>query len=304
MFLKGGEGVLATKVSYGYTYMGICTSCGTVNKTITEEEIMALISLVRIGDKKAKEELILQYCLFVRKLAYRFTEDKKDYYDDFIQEANIALLEAAELYDPSKGASFTYFAGICICRRILRYKKCNTTSVVHVPKRAQDRLGRLIGEYERFYQENGRCPTDEELTTILKIPLSAIKQAREDASSSAPYIEFNDLCACFLSTEDDIEDLFIAKEKIETVIKVVSDLNENNKEVFCYFYGIYLEGEFYYFGPRLTLKEISVLLQTPYDTLKSRLDAARNTIRLDSRILALRDEPTKSHINKPYSKKA
>ena len=69
---------------------------------------------------KDRDELVLNnqrliYHILNRKFAYDFLDE-----EDLYAEGCIALLEAAEKYEPSKGA-FSTLAYVCILRRLWRY---------------------------------------------------------------------------------------------------------------------------------------------------------------------------------------
>ena len=77
-----------------------------------------LAEMVKAGDSGAENELLGRYTETARaraSLYYMLGADS----EDVIQEGMVGLFNAMRDYDPSRGASFSTFANLCINRRIL-----------------------------------------------------------------------------------------------------------------------------------------------------------------------------------------
>ncbi|MBQ8209442.1 MAG: sigma-70 family RNA polymerase sigma factor [Clostridia bacterium] len=76
-----------------------------------------LISLVREGDGKAVDALLLKYKGTVSYLADKFFSNSLTF-DDWFQEGMIGLLLAIRTYNPDGGASFATYSSVCIKNRL------------------------------------------------------------------------------------------------------------------------------------------------------------------------------------------
>lgn len=94
-------------------------------KSVNEDE---LCKLIKGGDKEALDKLILANLLFVVSVA----KQHKEYglrLEDLINEGNLGLIRAAQLYDSSTGNKFISYAVWHIRAKILSYIQKNNTNV-------------------------------------------------------------------------------------------------------------------------------------------------------------------------------
>ncbi len=90
------------------------TSDAAFSPALSDE---ALAFAVQQGDRAALEQLIGRYRPFAEKCASRFRGVSLEA-DDFVQEANLALLSAAYTYAPHKNAGFKTYASVCVKNRL------------------------------------------------------------------------------------------------------------------------------------------------------------------------------------------
>lgn len=79
---------------------------------------LKLIELTRGGDAEAFAQLTDRYLNLIRGKAGLFTGPSAPERDDLLQEGFLGFYAAAARYDPSRGASFGTFAGVCIQNRM------------------------------------------------------------------------------------------------------------------------------------------------------------------------------------------
>ena len=91
-------------------------------------EHLAILRAIQEGDDKARQDLIAQYAPLVVKLASKITgryiEPGRD---EEVSIGLMALNEAIDKYDPSRGASFLSFAHLVISNRIKDYLRSRKT---------------------------------------------------------------------------------------------------------------------------------------------------------------------------------
>lgn len=100
--------------------------------------------------------------------------------DDLIQAGMIGLLEAAQKYDPHKGASFETFAGIRIRGAMLDEVRRHEW----VPRTLWKQKRVLSSAEERIEQKTGRMPENSALATELQMDLTLLHQLKNELMRS------------------------------------------------------------------------------------------------------------------------
>jgi RNA polymerase sigma-B factor len=130
---------------------------------LTDEEL--LDAHFRDDDPALRDELVIRFMPFARKLAVRYTHSREPL-DDLVQVACIGLLNAIDRFDPEQGTKFTTFAAPTILGEIKRYFRDKGWSI-HVPRDLQERVLELSRRAERLSIELRRSPTVVELADAL-----------------------------------------------------------------------------------------------------------------------------------------
>lgn len=114
------------------------------------------------GDVRARDRLVLSYRPFAIKQAEIASKAGRGVLDDLTQEATLALLEAAQTFDPERGWRFSTYARFSVQQRLNRHHfdmagplRVGTTQA---DKRALYRFPRLRAEWEA---KRGRDLDDE-----------------------------------------------------------------------------------------------------------------------------------------------
>lgn len=99
------------------------------------------------------------------KLVVRFAKDFRNLgvpFTDLIQEANLGLLRAVELFDPERGLRFSTYAVWWIRQSLIRgiQKQART---VRLPSHVSDRVSQMGRVSDRLVSRLGRSPTASEL---------------------------------------------------------------------------------------------------------------------------------------------
>ena len=117
------------------------------------------------GDMKARELIYLHNQRFIYSNAKIYARDSEEVMD-YVNEGNIALSEAIDKFDLSLGNKFITFA-VWYIRRAMNYYLINTRDCI--TKTNGMKLFKKTDKIaQKFYSENGREPTLEEIRDILE----------------------------------------------------------------------------------------------------------------------------------------
>ena len=132
--------------------------------------------------RKAVEALICSNLRLVVKIAHDF----KDYglpFQDLVSEGNMGLMTAAERFDPSKGAKFSCYAAWWI-KQQMRKAISFQSQMIRVPSGSMQDMFNAWKARSRFFAENMREPTVEELSEITRLaPVTLERLSTIDAET-------------------------------------------------------------------------------------------------------------------------
>jgi len=118
-------------------YKAITIPQATTNKPLTIDEEKRLASLRENGDPDVVNTFVLRNLGLARKEAYKWGRRYGVPVEDLIQEGNLGLIRAAEMFDYRRDVRFSTYAGWWIRAFIFRYIK-KLKHYVHVPMRLID----------------------------------------------------------------------------------------------------------------------------------------------------------------------
>lgn len=132
----------------------------------------------------ARDELIKSHLKLVISVAKKYSGYGVSL-SDLVSEGNVALVKAADIYDPNifpgRTCKFSTLAASMIRNQILRYLPENIK-----PVRIPGQVGKLLSLFRRvrdlLYTQNGREPSDKEISKRMKITKGAAKNLREVAT--------------------------------------------------------------------------------------------------------------------------
>ncbi len=145
------------------------------------------------GERPDRDELVTSHLGLAHQLARRFA-NRGEAHDDLVQVASLALVKAAERFDPERGIMFSTFAAASIIGELKRHFR-DRGWAIRAPRRLQELLLEIGSTVETLSQELGRAPTVPELAKAIKAPEADVLEALEAGQSyrtsslDAPLVE-------------------------------------------------------------------------------------------------------------------
>jgi len=235
--------------------------------------------IIKIG-RRAKDRMIqgnLRLVVGVAKKFKPFTHRLTMH--DLVQEGNIGLIRAVELFDPERGYKFSTYAYWWIRQGILRAIQVQDR-IIKLPSGAVDILRKVRSFSLEYHRQHGCIPTVEQCAEFAGVTPKAMKSylaASIDAGSldakvshssdASTYIE---LIAC----DDDPLDIDIEQEtRIEAVHQALDHMSDQSKAIIILKHGLDHN------QPR-SMREIGKTLGMAHDTTKRMINLAENEMKL------------------------
>lgn len=121
----------------------------------------------RTKDISARNRIVDEYCWFADRFARRFAR-RGEPLNDLTQVARLALVKAAERYDPDRSSKFESYARPTIVGELRRHFRDQTWSL-KVPRSCKDLRPLVLGAREQLEQEFGRPATVSEIADFTEL---------------------------------------------------------------------------------------------------------------------------------------
>jgi len=235
--------------------------------------------IIKIG-RRAKDRMIqgnLRLVVGVAKKFKHFTHRLTMH--DLVQEGNIGLIRAVELFDPERGYKFSTYAYWWIRQGILRAIQVQDR-IIKLPSGAVDILRKVRSFSLEYHRQHGCIPTVEQCAEFAGVTPKAMKSylaASIDAGSldakvnnsgdASTYIEL-------IASNDEAPDLELEEDtRIEAVHQALDHMSEQYRTIIVLKHG--LDNN----EPR-SLREIGKTLGTAHDTTKRMINLAEKEMKL------------------------
>ncbi len=173
---------------------------------LSAEEELYLAREMKNGDKKAKDELIERNLKLVVSIAKKYIGRGVPFLD-LIQDGNLGLMKAVDMFEPDKGYKLSTYATWWIRQSITR-GIFNNGRTIRVPVHFHERLVKYRKVTDELEGRLGREPTIEEIAKELGTSLDFIKEIYNVRNDS---ISIN----TFVGEDEDSElEYYIADEKV------------------------------------------------------------------------------------------
>ena len=195
---------------------------------------MYLAERVTLGDKQAKEELVVANLRLVVSIAKRHV-GKGMYFLDLIQEGNLGLMKAVEKFDYRKGYKFSTYATWWIRQAITR-AIADQARTIRIPVHMVETIHKVSRAARQLLQELGREPTAEEIATRIDMPVERVREimkvAQDPVSLETPIGEEEDShLGDFVEDSDspapaDAASYTLLREQLQSVLHTLTQREE------------------------------------------------------------------------------
>ena len=139
------------------------------------DQEVELIQKIRLGDLKALERLTKANLRFVVSVSKQY-QNQGLTLGDLINEGNLGLIKAAHKFDETRGFKFISYAVWWIRQSILQALADNAR-IVRLPMNRIGAISKIRKVYDKLEQEFEREPSSKELSDILNIDETDIREA-------------------------------------------------------------------------------------------------------------------------------
>ncbi len=139
---------------------------------LTVEREIELTVRIKLGDKRALNELVKSNLRFVVSVAKQY-QNQGLMLGDLINEGNLGLIKAASRFDETRGFKFISYA-VWWIRQCILQALAEQSRIVRLPLNQIGMINKINKAFSRLEQEFEREPTDDELASCLDVSIDDI----------------------------------------------------------------------------------------------------------------------------------
>jgi len=144
-------------------------------KLLTLDEEMELGTRAMKADLCARQKLVISNLRLVLRFASRYKNRGIDF-EDLVQEGNLGLIRAAQLYDPTKGTRFSTYACMWIIQFISRVVD-NKARSIRLPIRVHRDIRAVRRIIDSAKNSSGLEPTVDQIVNASNLSQSRVQAA-------------------------------------------------------------------------------------------------------------------------------
>ncbi|WP_428064982.1 sigma-70 family RNA polymerase sigma factor [Candidatus Avelusimicrobium facis] len=219
---------------------------GQITREVNREELSALWTRVKKGDKAAKNKMMEMNLRLVIPTAKRFQRPGMELMD-LIEEGNLGLLQAIEKFEPQKGYRFSTYAVYWIEQYIRKYIEEQSGSI-KIPSHAWGNLKRWFKAWNTLKEANGRDPSLSEMAGELNLSARQVKAIMDTLSAATGVDSLTSLVGEEeeMTLEDKISDdgkgnphdVFLRSENAHVLQQSLMNLNDRDREILTLRFGL------------------------------------------------------------------
>ena len=237
-------------------------------KALTPAQEAELAIAIREGDKRATEQLVLANLRFVISVAKQY-QNYGLRLEDLINEGNMGLLKAAQLFDETKGFKFISYAVWWIRQSILQAIADNAR-MIRLPLNKVTALGKMTQANQRLEQSLGREPSPEEIAEALdmdredimeNIAISFVPLSIEMPINETESALFREVYAAKDNLAVQTERMILSESLKVDVERFFSRLSEREAQILKMYFG--LDN-----GLEMSLEEIAYIMNVSAERIR------------------------------------
>lgn len=253
--------------------------------TLSHKETLELVRQKLAGDSQAREYLINCNLKYAFSVASKYIRTGIPLLD-LIQQANIGLMKAADMYNPNRGTRFTTYSIFWMRHSILRYID-EQSHLIRLPDHLCADLMKIRIASENFYLEFMRYPTDTEIADKTGLPIAQVKRIRNFdfqflSTEEKPDEEMDGTILDAIANDDDFHEVIHSRELREQIYEFLGKLNDRERKIIIMRYGLND-------GNALSLEEIGKIIGLSRERVRQIELKALNKIRNMPNIIGLYD---------------
>lgn len=205
---------------------------------LTQSQEIELAKRISEGDTLAKEKFINSNLRLVVSIAKKFAKKYPKIgfeFLDFVQEGNLGLFKAVDMFDYTKGFKFSTYATLWIKQAILR-AIANSGNTIRIPVHVQELIKQYQSIQNNFYNENHRYANDKEVALAMQTPIYRVKEIQsyiyDTISLNSPISQESDSELLDFIEDIDVtpEENILKSSKKELLESLISSTSLSKKE--------------------------------------------------------------------------
>lgn len=230
------------------------------------EEEIDLSKRIQSGDIDARKKLIESNLRLVVTVARKYSTQDIPLLD-IIQEGNLGLITAAQKYEFSYNVRFSTYACWWIQQSITR-AIANKKRLIRLPFRKEEMAGRIRRASSDLFQKLSRSPTRTEIAEELGVSVQEVTDilyCSNTITSLDVQLDEEDSASLKDLIPDSTwnpEEVFMKKYTHDSMMDVLSELKDNEKDIMFKRYNLHNDGSTY------TLKTIGAMYGVSAETVR------------------------------------